>query len=143
MNPERGRKHYGVVYDAYTNHFISEREPRKGTETITNRLGPDMSYEISEREPRKGTETWKNHFFSFFVSLFQNVNPERGRKPDRLKVTPQQLGFQNVNPERGRKPADFGFNVQFAQLFQNVNPERGRKPRTVDRSTLSMIYFRT
>ena len=37
--------------------------------------------------------------------IFQNVNPERGRKlipVDRIIVTPL-VEFQNVNPERGRK----------------------------------------
>ena len=36
---------------------ISEREPRKGTETGYNFFLPPISQAISEREPRKGTET--------------------------------------------------------------------------------------
>ena len=35
---------------------------------------------ISEREPRKGTETLHHRLSPFPSSGFQNVNPERGRK---------------------------------------------------------------
>ena len=62
---------------------ISEHEPRKGTETQvkTSRKLVSRNSAISEHEPRKGTET------AFLLSaslkpllLFQNMNPERGRK---------------------------------------------------------------
>ena len=61
---------------------ISEREPRKGTETpsLTASLIA-RSMTISEREPRKGTETLTVLPCSFSLIKFQNVNPERGRKP--------------------------------------------------------------
>ena len=61
--------------------------------------------------------------------LFQNVNPERGRKRDLEKVKGLSITpFQNVNPERGRKRvALYQALDQSTNRFQNVNPERGRK----------------
>ena len=108
---------------------------------------------ISEHEPRKETETSIAGSPSSPCRLFQNTNPERGRK---LSVpclfcesflnfrtrTPKGDGnagwtaanpeavtvFQNTNPERGRKPRlCFIFMSFTAGLFQNTNPERGRK----------------
>ena len=60
---------------------------------------------------------------------FQNVNPERGRKPA-VAASLHDVGeiFQNVNPERGRKHARKAARAAVLdELFQNVNPERGRK----------------
>ena len=59
---------------------ISEREPRKGTETNVGHLHRVEANRISEREPRKGTETVATSVIATSIAAFQNVNPERGRK---------------------------------------------------------------
>ena len=64
MNPERGRKREQDVAGSNPATWISEREPRKGTETLSHEFtGLDEVNKISEREPRKGTETTIGDFF--------------------------------------------------------------------------------
>ena len=80
-NPERGRKPYLHPLSINAHEIISEHEPRKGTETWGNRNEYFCHVKISEHEPRKGTETPKliGAFVRKFL-IFQNTNPERGRK---------------------------------------------------------------
>ena len=65
---------------------ISEREPRKGTETIMEvKLNKEEMLNISEREPRKGTETptmkhWLNTYNSFSIS---EREPRKGTETTR------------------------------------------------------------
>ena len=132
MNPERGRKPEVVDAVQCPAYGISEREPRKGTETTASR-NPRTSAPpaISEREPRKGTETiLVSILITHHLNIFQNVNPERGRKLDAVSLTAPQP-FSNISEREPRKGTetkydqstnDAGFNK-----FQNVNPERGRK----------------
>ena len=159
--------------------FISEHEPRKGTETfLRGRCSGFLIYNfrtrtpkgdgnstsfsavcfstfsISEHEPRKGTETAAGVLVYVALCLFQNTNPERGRKPAALSSfsfsaanfrtrTPKGDGngisapiisylpkFQNTNPERGRKPELNVLYTRARKKFQNTNPERGRKRTT-------------
>ena len=80
VNPERGRKLLDKKGDK-PEQIISEREPRKGTETfLLSHLHSLLHRVISEREPRKGTETHNKARISEREPRFQNVNPERGRK---------------------------------------------------------------
>ena len=58
VNPERGRKQDAPQALHHSRRRISEREPRKGTETpFVGREYHVTRGLISEREPRKGTET--------------------------------------------------------------------------------------
>ena len=59
---------------------ISEHEPRKGTETRLVEIRVVKVPVISEHEPRKGTETMIKNLYHSSRRLFQNTNPERGRK---------------------------------------------------------------
>ena len=61
VNPERGRKRDRPIDEHKFQALISEREPRKGTET-------------SRPKPVN----------AIVSSTFQNVNPERGRKHNDL-----------------------------------------------------------
>ena len=55
--------------------------PERGRKLRCKILVPLAAKNISEREPRKGTETRQpNHLGRNLVLVFQNVNPERGRK---------------------------------------------------------------
>ena len=60
---------------------------------------------ISEHKPRKGTETCHcPQYHTENIVLFQNTNPERGRKlKEMMENDKTNVGFQNTNPERGRK----------------------------------------
>ena len=111
MTPERGRKLADDSGPCGLGGLISERDPRKGTETKLPIDAIDLQA-ISERDPRKGTETGHGeasmgggHRPSMLAdALFQNVTPERGRKLVRsLGLTNSFKIFQNVTPERGRK----------------------------------------
>ena len=46
-----------VLHRRWCRNEISEREPRKGTETPCKGVNRRLPHSISEREPRKGTET--------------------------------------------------------------------------------------
>ena len=114
--------------DSLRSTYISEHEPRKGTETALRRvICSPRSYfrtrtpkgdgnhfydeerarmeRISEHEPRKGTETSISAGLSTSRIKFQNTNPERGRKLNRRdrRCYRRRRVFQNTNPERGRK----------------------------------------
>ena len=127
MNPERGRKQsYRRPLSAPLPIFQNVN-PERGRKQIRG-VEHKQSQQISEREPRKGTETGVGDSVRRVELAFQNVNPERGRKPKRNCCSAHAGSFQNVNPERGRKLFDtFAYSFK-AFLFQNVNPERGRKP---------------
>ena len=99
------------------------------------------------------------------------MNPERGRKPNTFWITFADAPalFQNVNPERGRKlneakrrnakrlycisereprkgtetPCEYLNNLIGGLKFQNVNPERGRKLPKQDESPENKDDFRT
>ena len=80
---------------------------------------------ISEHEPRKGTETEKlEECFAHSFNLFQNTNPERGRKPANFSSNffwyPK---FQNTNPERGRK------RMQIIPYYAHPHDFRTRTPK--------------
>ena len=110
-----------------------------------------IPYNFRTRTP-KGDGNGYFYLTLSFLTLFQNTNPERGRKRARscLRSSRVSVAFQNTNPERGRKlctsnrvvstniyfrtrtPKGDG-NLPFVPLlaslsqFQNTNPERGRK----------------
>ena len=152
---------------------ISEREPRKGTETqqardekdvfrgIFQNVNPERGRKqtylpchtwylplISEREPRKGTETnWDSFSSPWCCFAISEREPRKGTET----VTCgdgccRGNAFQNVNPERGRKlpVRAFPFLPFYTVSFQNVNPERGRKLYSI--SYIQIVYsihFRT
>ena len=64
VNPERGRKRPSC-HATTAILGISEREPRKGTETKQLSDYLQDHQDISEREPRKGTETFYDLLFTF------------------------------------------------------------------------------
>ena len=153
-NPERGRKRYPSSKRSigYHHHFrtqtpkgdgnlpsilywmpmsISEHKPRKGTETAAlNRLTVYPPTDFRTQTP-KGDGNYSHDLFTILViALFQNTNPERGRKRRTLICNNVSLvKFQNTNPERGRKLSRLALFLLLFLLFQNTNPERGRKHR--------------
>ena len=175
--------------------FISEHEPRKGTETSRSRTwsntrrcyfrtrtpkgdgnasrGRSYSYQSTHFRTRtpKGDGNRRFHVkrSTGSATTFQNTNPERGRKPLRVRSVIKFLHciseheprkgtethlqfsilvgnegkFQNTNPERGRKRRITKLPLSFLKRFQNTNPERGRKPQAFARSYSPYDHFRT
>ena len=81
---------------------ISEREPRKGTETADHASQSCAASSISEREPRKGTETMESsRRMSCQRWKFQNVNPERGRKLCGSDIKVGDLVISEREPRKG------------------------------------------
>ena len=83
---------------------ISEHEPRKGTETLHHQpLSREWKRNFRTRTPKGDGNMYRRIRYGDPI-IFQNTNPERGRKP-RLQGSPRSrpLQFQNTNPERGRK----------------------------------------
>ena len=106
---------------------ISEREPRKGTET-KKPCQKHEKHSISEREPRKGTETTPQEREALSAKIFQNVNPERGRK--RIRCLCVQGEIREISEREPRKGTETFTSRDISRgfvTFQNVNPERGRK----------------
>ena len=86
---------------------ISEREPRKGTETADHASQSCAASSISEREPRKGTETMESsRRMSCQRWKFQNVNPERGRKPTAHAIV--ALCRRHISEREPRKGTETG-----------------------------------
>ena len=78
--PRKGTETPQTCNESTKRVLISEHEPRKGTETLPTCRLSVLHARISEHEPRKGTETFSAAaLIASFASLFQNVNPERGR----------------------------------------------------------------
>ena len=154
MNPERGRKRRAYLTNFKT-PFISEREPRKGTETSSDTIHEAWDgFKFQNVNPERGRKQQEFNCEQCRYNIFQNVNPERGRKPKlhgflpskgrRISEREPRKGtetrgrnhaseyyhtvFQNVNPERGRKQIrSIISSSDSLPEFQNVNPERGRK----------------
>ena len=89
----------------------------------------DCKLRISERDPRKGTETVGIVHNKYVALLFQNVTPERGRKLTPLRLVHGLLvDISERDPRKGTEtmisPPD---TPDRPQEFQNVTPERGRK----------------
>ena len=171
MNPERGRKPVGFIMISISYHLFQNVNPERGRKRTFSRRLENFRLFISEREPRKGTETCLVRLQRLLLLAFQNVNPERGRKlsAGSRRIVPANLisereprkgtetarrreafggqspRFQNVNPERGRKRRRRP-QVRFSPTgqFQNVNPERGRKLSSMACLSSSVFaYFRT
>ena len=86
-----------------SHYFISEHEPRKGTET-PSRTSLGRASRISEHEPRKGTETRASDGISSHRGYFRTRTPKGdGNNKGILCSTCSGTLFQNTNPERGRK----------------------------------------
>ena len=135
------------------NPCISEHEPRKGTETAFSvERSTSLDSYFRTRTPKGDGNFSEPSSCTRSKVLFQNTNPERGRKlAGILSLKAVSLLFQNTNPERGRKlprlcshnvrkpnfrtrtpKGDGNFssllpNPYLVYIFQNVNPERGRK----------------
>ena len=60
-----------------------------------------MNFPISEREPRKGTETQASVNPCLYRHIFQNVNPERGRK--RTLSDEDKAAIQAISEREPRK----------------------------------------
>ena len=124
----------------------------KGDGNKSSRQNPSFTHIISEHEPRKGTETDKpcksqggieSHFRTrtpkgdgnssmvsedneSFSSLFQNTNPERGRKLRRILYMSAGK-ISEHEPRKGTETPRLTPITSRPTIFQNTNPERGRK----------------
>ena len=98
---------------------ISKHEPRKGTETKPFEIRKlPVAELISKHEPRKGTETSACSCISSTRSVISKHEPRKGTETPRLSRALQATWplFQNTNPERGRKPV---VSSELLDLFAN------------------------
>ena len=75
--PRKGTETVPAGVVKYPVKVISEREPRKGTETRINAFKED-AHVISEREPRKGTETCRLIDGTFWAESISEREPRKG-----------------------------------------------------------------
>ena len=127
-NPERGRKR-PVRQNLSTRCLcISEHEPRKGTETANLSTIARRAASISEHEPRKGTETNdKGRRLDICLIVFQNTNPERGRKHCHSYICVLVYNFRTRTPKGDGNGCSWLLYSHTTPPFQNTNPGRGRK----------------
>ena len=106
-NPERGRKLVAIRRIVAIVLQFQNTNPERGRKRTDFSGVSENEFFISEHEPRKGTETSKLYRQSLSIfAIFQNTNPERGRK--RLRA----LGYPRVPTNfRTRTPKGDGNNI--------------------------------
>ena len=102
-----------------------------------------MSINFRTRTPKGDGNRLKLRSIIIILLIFQNTNPERGRKLSFAAhyAQPQAL-FQNTNPERGRKPEGLRESSR-QQGISEHEPRKGTETRLVPPWGIKDIHFRT
>ena len=122
--------------------FISEHEPRKGTETSRSRTWSNTRRcYFRTRTPKGDGNASRGRSYSYQSTHFRTRTPkgDGNRRFHVKRSTGSATTFQNTNPERGRKLEQPSPNNNANIRFQNTNPERGRKPLRV-RSVIKFLH---
>ena len=125
--------------------LISKHEPRKGTETSSGVMSSQSSGNgISKHEPRKGTETLcLAETVGVPCKVFQNTNPERGRKRLFNTLLVNTFYFKTRTPKgdgNSRRPHALGALVQ---KISKHEPRKGTETRRIFAFRARVSNFKT